>query len=444
MGTLRFEIRTDKIDEKGTVPVRLVYQIKKQRVRYNTGLKCFPINWSADNQRFIFVDKKTAKAKLPAVDYDLLFAGKEVDAENNKLADLTQQIKNIEQRFELDKTPYDAEMVIDKLKENKTPIVKKIEPRTFFYDFVDQYIQDHDATRKRGSLTVYKSMKRHLQNFEKAKRKKVSFEKIDYSFFQSFQNYLIGCTKVVDGKEVPLMNNITIAKQLSTIKTFLNYAKKQGVHVPDRYKDFKIKKESLEVIALTYDELERLYYLDIKNKKLAQVRDVFCFSCATGLRYSDLRKLNRDNIKNDEIKITVLKTAEPLTIPLTNFAKSILSKYNGRYAPLPVISNQKMNEYLKELCKLAEINDPVEIVRYRGAVRESQTYPKYELVSAHTGRKTFATLCLEKGMSAEEVMSITGHRDYKSFQRYVKVTEQRKKTVMLKAWDGGVRKLKVV
>jgi integrase len=283
-----------------------------------------------------------------------------------------------------------------------------------------------------------------MQNFEKAKRKKVSFEKIDYSFFQSFQNYLIGCTKVVDGNEVPLMNNITIAKQLSTIKTFLNYAKKQGVHVPDRYKDFKIKKESLEVIALTNDEFETLYYLDIKNKKLAQVRDVFCFSCATGLRYSDLRKLNRDNIKNDEIKITVLKTAEPLTIPLTNFAKSILSKYNGRYAPLPVISNQKMNEYLKELCKLAEINDPVEIVRYRGAVRESQTYPKYELVSAHTGRKTFATLCLEKGMSAEEVMSITGHRDYKSFQRYVKVTEQRKKTVMLKAWDGGVRKLKVV
>jgi len=444
MGTLRFEIRTDKIDEKGTVPVRLVYQIKKQRVRFNTGLKCFPINWSADNQRFIFVDKKTAKAKLPAVDYDLLFTGKEVDAENNKLADLTQQIKNIEQRFELDKTPYDAEMVIDKLKENKTPIVKKTEPRTFFYDFVDQYIQDHDATRKRGSLTVYKSMKRHLQNFEKAKRKKVSFEKIDYSFFQSFQNYLIGCTKVVDGKEVPLMNNITIAKQLSTIKTFLNYAKKQGVHVPDRYKDFKIKKESLEVIALTNDEFETLYYLDIKNKKLAQVRDAFCFSCATGLRYSDLRKLNRDNIKNDEIKITVFKTAEPLTIALTNFAKSILSKYNDRYAPLPVISNQKMNEYLKELCKLAEINDPVEIVRYRGAVRESQTYPKYELVSAHTGRKTYVTVSLELGVPTEVVMANTGHRDYKSFQRYVKVTEQRKKTVMLKAWDGGVRKLKVV
>ena len=444
MGTLRFEMRTDKADGKGSAPIRFVYQIKQQRIRYNTGLKCHPINWSADNQQFILVDKKTAKQKAPGVDYDLLMTGREVDAENDKLADIRQQIKNIEQRFELDKIPYDAEMIVDKFKEIKSPIVKKTEPRTFFYDFVDQYIQDHDAVRKRGSLTVYRSMKRHLQNFEKVRRKKVSFEKMDYAFFQSFQNFLISCTKIVDGKEVPLMNNITIAKQLSTIKTFLNYAKKQGIDVSDKYRDFKIKKESLEVIALTNDEFETLYYLDIKNKKLSQVRDVFCFSCATGLRYSDLRKLDRDNIKNDEIKITVLKTAEPLTIPLNNFAKSILSKYAGRYAPLPVISNQKMNEYLKELCKLAEINEPVEIVRYRGAVRESQFYPKYELVSAHTGRKTFATLSLEKGMSAEVVMSITGHRDYKSFQRYVKVTEQRKKTVMLKAWDGGARKLKVV
>jgi len=117
--------------------------------------------------------------------------------------------------------------------------------------------------------------------------------------------------------------------------------------------------------------------------------------------------------------------------------------------PLPVISNQKLNQYLKGwqekgkdgilkhnkgLCEIAGINESIEIVRYRGTQREAIVYPKYELIGVHTGRKTFATLSLEKGMSSEEVMAITGHKDYKSFKRYVKITEQRKKVVMIKAW----------
>ncbi|MBM3887216.1 site-specific integrase, partial [Candidatus Dependentiae bacterium] len=275
-------------------------------------------------------------------------------------------------------------------------------------------------------------------------RRKVTFDKIDYSFFQLFQNYLLSLTKIVDGKVMPLLNNTTIAKQLSTIKTFLSYARKEGVNVSDKYRDFKIKKETLEVIALTNEEFESLYYLDLSgNKKLAQVRDVFCFACTTGLRYSDLAQLKREHIKQDEIKLTVKKTKEPLAIPLTPYSKAILAKYEAIHRPLPIISNQKLNDYVKELCQLAGIIEPIEIVRFRGTKREAITYPKYELIGVHTGRKTFATLSLEKGMSAEEVMTITGHKDYKSFKRYVKITEQRKKTVMMKAWGGELSTVKV-
>ena len=243
------------------------------------------------------------------------------------------------------------------------------------------------------------------------------------------------------------MNNTTVAKQLSTIKTFLNYAKAHGVTVTGNYKDFKIKKETLEVIALTNDEFESLYYLDLtKNKRLDQVRDIFCFACTTALRYSDLFQLKREHIKADEIKLTIKKTKENLSIPLTPYSKALLQKYEGLHRPLPVISNQKLNKYIKELCALAGINEPVEIVRFKGAKREATTYPKYELIGVHTGRKTFATLSLEKGMSAEEVMTITGHKDYKSFKRYVKITEQRKKVVMLKAWsnNNNIVKLKAI
>lgn len=252
------------------------------------------------------------------------------------------------------------------------------------------------------------------------------------------QNFLV---------DVQNLNNTTVARQLGVVKTSLNYAKKQGVEVSDKYKDFKIKTEAVEVIALTSEEFETLYNSDLSNnKRLAQIRDVFCFACTTGLRYSDLNQLKREHIKNVEIKLTVKKTKQLLTIPLNSYSKAILARYEAMLKPLPVISNQNMNYAVKDLCKLAGIDEQIEIDRFRGTKREAITYPKYELIGVHTGRKTFCTLSLEKGMSAEEVMSISGHSDYKSFKRYVKITEQRKKVVMVKAWGGlkEVNQLKAV
>lgn len=435
MGTIRFEIRTDKKDKAGQVPIRLIYQVAGQRAYFNAGKKLMPQCWDAAQQRAIYLDKKTAKKAAPSIDYDKLLAKSEADIINNHLIDLMRDVERIETRFELDKIKYDAEKVISTMKEAHKPNVIKKVPSKMLFDFIDQYIADHQNLRVNGSLQVYKSMKNHLQAYEKYTRKRVEFSKIDYSFFQSFQNFLISRKKMVGGVEVPLLNNTTIAKQLSTLKTFLGYARKHGIEIPDKYKDFTIKKEALEVIALSGKEFEALYYLDLsKNLRLAQVRDVFCFSCLTGLRYSDLKQLKREHIKADEITLTVQKTKEILMIPVTSLAQEILDRYIDQYWPLPMISNQKMNDYIKELCKIAGIFEPVEIVRYRGNKREAVVFPKCELIGVHAGRKTFVTLSLEKGMSAEEVMSITGHKDYKSFKRYVRVSEQRKKIVMLKAW----------
>jgi len=444
MSTIRFELRSSKADKDGKAPVRLIYQIRGQRKYYNTGQKMLPESWDLKNQQAVYIDKRTAKQRHPLINYELLLTDSEAKDINNDLNDLTKKITAIEKRFEMDKIVYSIENVIDKLKAEKSPTTKKETPTNILFDFIDKYINDHKATREAGSLTVYRTLKKHLEGYQQDTKRKVTFDKIDYSFFQSFQNYLLSLTKKVDGKTLPLLNNTTIAKQLSTIKTFLSYARKEGVNVSDRYKDFKIKKETLEVIALTNEEFESLYYFDLSNnKRLAQVRDIFCFACTTGLRYSDLAQLKREHIKQDEIKLTVKKTKEPLTIPLTPFSKAILEKYEALHRPLPVISNQKLNDYVKELCHLAGITEPIEIVRFRGTKREAITYPKYELIGVHTGRKTFSTLSLEKGMSAEEVMTITGHRDYQSFKRYVKVTEQRKKIVMLKAWGGGLSTVKV-
>jgi integrase len=444
MGTIRFELHTTKKDKDGKSPIRLIYQIKGQRRYYNTGQKMLPESWDKNKQQAVHIDKRTAKKQYPAIKYELLLAASEAKDINDDHDQLTKKIEFIEKRFAMDQVVYSAEMVIDRLKADKGITTKKETPSNILFDFIDKYIDDHKATREAGSLSVYRALKKHLQDYQQDTKRKVTFDKIDYSFFQSFQTYLLSLTKTVDGKEMPLLNNTTIAKQLSTVKTFLSYAKKEGVTVSDKYRDFKIKKETLEVIALTNEEFETLFYLDLsENKKLAQVRDVFCFACTTGLRYSDLDQLKREHIKEDEIRLTVKKTKEPLTIPLNPFSRAILMKYEWMLRPIPVISNQKLNDYVKELCKFAGITEPVEIVRFRGTKREAITYPKYELIGVHTGRKTFATLSLEKGMSAEEVMTITGHKDYQSFKRYVKVTERRKKIVMLKAWGGELSAVKV-
>lgn len=441
MGTTRIVLRTETKDKDGLSQIRLVYQISGKRQYFKTSLKAREENWDQKKQQAIYIDKKTAKKLLPGVDFDTLPSSKEIEEINQEINLLRKEVADIEKRFMLNKIPYSTQMVIDAMEEKRMPVTKKEATSKELYFFIGKYINDHSSTRKRGSLSVYKSLMNHLQQYQKQTGKNISFDTIDYSFFQEFQNFLI---------DKQGLNNTTVAKQLSTVKTFITYAKKQGVVISDKYKDFTIKKEKLEVIALTNDEFETLYKMDLsENKKLDHVRDVFCFSCVTGLRYSDLAQLNRVHIQRDEIKLNIQKTSEQLTIPLNPYSKAILAKYKNQHRPLPVISNAKMNEYLngkdvkddkgktkhhKGLCEIAGINEAVEIVRFRGTKRETNTYPKYELITVHTGRKTFVTLSLEKGMSAEEVMSITGHKDYKSFSRYFVITDIRKKAVMSKAW----------
>lgn len=104
----------------------------------------------------------------------------------------------------------------------------------------------------------------------------------------------------------------------------------------------------------------------IPKKYLEQVRDVLCFTCFTGLRYSDVYNLKKSDAKDDYIEITTIKTKDSLLIDLNTYSRAILEKYNDIPYPngkaLPVISNQKFNEYLKELGGFAEINDPETVI----------------------------------------------------------------------------------
>lgn len=454
-GTLRFIPRKDKIRKDGKTFLRVSYSLRDQRKIISTDIYIFPFLWDYQKECVQYFNKKDAKKITPQdelfnkiwqeTSYDLYPLSNDVDKLNKRILDIKAIFQGIEEDFKRKGYKFSSEDVILEYRRLNTPLTKKEAPNDLVFDFIDKYIKENTPNRAKGSLQVYKSLKKHLQNYQIAKRTKIRFDKIDNAFMRSFQNFLIQWEEVnPNTKRVKTLNNVTIAKQLTTFKTFLNYAKFEGIEVSEKYKDFKVKRQKLEVIALTERELMQLINLDLsKNEKLDKVRDLFVFSAVTGLRYSDLKQLKRDHILRGEIQITVTKTKELLIIPLNKYSLGILNKYQDNEKPLPIISNQRLNEYLKALCKLAEINDPIEIVRFKGAERITTMHPKWELISIHNGRKTFATLSLEKGMNAETVMKLGGWSDYKSFSRYVNITENVKRKAMANAW-GAPEVMKVV
>lgn len=440
IGTIRLNLRTDKARKNGKCPVEIIYSVRGQRQYLNSGINLFPANWSPEQQRAVYF-------KIKSAEYPTVSDVQEINRELTKFAD---DIAYIEKVFQINSVSISSKSVKDEFVRTRKVITKKEEPSKYLFDFIDRYINENESSRVKGSLGVYRSLKKHLYDFQSDSKLRISFDGINYAFFQSFQSFLLN-KKIKVGNGFKLLQNTTIAKQLSTLKTFLGYAQKHGITVDQSYRNFTVRREKLGVIALTEKEFLSLHnkdltssdYIEVDNsgktakisfKTLSKVRDIFCFSCATGLRYSDLMSLQWENVKGDEIRITVTKTKELLTIPLNGYSTEIIKRYIGKARPIPTMSSQKFNEYIKELCKLVGINDPTQITRFTGGTRQTEVYPKYELISAHVGRKTFCTLSLEKGMSAEQVMKISGHHDYRSFQRYIQVTENIKRRAMHLAW----------
>jgi len=253
------------------------------------------------------------------------------------------------------------------------------------------------------------------------------------STLNSFCNYLL-----IDRK----VNNITLSKYVSTLKSILRHAAKHPYNkiINKQLLTFSAPRNDrhFEVVALTIDELKRIESLLLTdNRRLQKIKNIFLFSCYTGLRYGDIIRLQHHNIHYDEmmIKIYVEKTEKFLTIPITKPIKEILDQYSHEKRPLPKISNQKLNDAIKQLGKLAGLNEPVEKVRYVGAERKETVKSKWQQISSITGRKTFVSLSLEKGMSVPQVMSVSDHVDMRSLSRYIDVSANQKRKSMETAWN---------
>jgi site-specific recombinase XerD len=427
--TTRFEVRKDKQNKKGEIPISLIISVSTNRKRVSTGISILPVNWDQEQQRAVYITKKECERQFPDLLHSNLPLKDDVQQINFSLENIEKSVNDIVRKFRLEHIPFDSDMISKVYNDMQKPVTKKAEPENYIFDFIENYIKVNEPIRAKNSLGVYKSLKNHLKDFQSHRKNKIRFEDVNYGFFTEFQGYLI---------EHKPINNVTIAKQLSTLKTFLGYARRNGIKINDSYRDFIIKKQPLEVISLTESEYQAVKMLDLSsNGRLDRARDIFVFMCATSMRYSDYSQFRREHIRGQEIKLTMKKTQKPWEIPLNQDSQRLLVKYKDLHRPLPTISNQKLSEYIKEVSELAGITEPIEIVRYKGAMPIPVTYKKFELISAHTGRKTFCTLSLERGANAESVMRWSGHESYASFKRYINISRSHKIQEMERVWGAA-------
>lgn len=304
-----------------------------------------------------------------------------------------------------------------------------------FFGHFQNFIDVCSTERSKATVAKYRVVKKHLESFCKVQRYNLTFETVNLHFFDLFKTYLIKKLKHTDN---------TLWKDFSILKTFMTWALDRGLHQNLLYKKFKAPQKDAETIYLTERELMALYNFELPaGSKLDKVRDVFCFGCFTGQRFSDIANIKRMDIKGDRWILRTVKTDKPHQVPLNAFALAILEKYKDALRPLPVISNQKTNDYLKELGELAEINEPTTLHRRRGNERLTNVQPKYEFIGTHTARRTFITLSLEKGMRPEVVMRISGHSNYSSFKKYIKISDKVTEVEMNNVWQAPVQ-MKVV
>jgi len=306
---------------------------------------------------------------------------------------------------------------------NTDKIINKKSLFTLYDEFIDGYkLKASVATVKKLSTN-----RKHLWEFSQKAKISIDFDVIDNAFFNKYVEYF-----QVKKQHI----NSTISKNIKILKWFLEWATKLGYNKNLNFKSFQIRTQEAEIIILTPDELTHLYNLEIKQDYLRQVRDVFCFCCFTSLRYSDVKNLKRTDIIGGFINITSVKTKSRVNIPLIPESLVILNRYKNILGirALPVISNQKMNDYLKDIGKEAGLDRPISKVRYRGSERIENVFPLYDLISTHMGRKTFVSYMFRKGVDSELIRSISGHKSISSFARYNKIDDDQKATAMTAAF----------
>lgn len=339
---------------------------------------------------------------------------------NAHLITFKNKILNVYQNAKAEGLIANAEYIREQLKPKKEIINANVQ----FWQVWGNYLEYKKNNFKERSFVKFKALENHLKGFETHSRIPLHLNLMTADVFGRLQDYFYKVPKKGTG-----LNTQTTAKYIELFKMFLNWAVQHKYTDNASFQEFKaIQQPDTLKVVLTAEDVEKIKKAPLAGKNyLSNVRDLLILSILTGLRYSDYSRIKTEHIKQYEegfkaLAIRQEKTNEFVEIPLTAEAESIITKLiAGDTHP---VSNQRMNAYVKELCKISEVDELFEIHKFQGKHKSTKRIPKHELITTHTGRRTFATNLMIQGVSPLTVMKFTGHKDYKSFTKYVNIPKK--------------------
>jgi integrase len=409
MATTSFFLKENNPKQNRPTLIFLSFSYDGKRMRISTQEKIHAKNWNQNDQRA----RKTETG------------WQELNDRLNKIEEDYQKAYRILKSINKKITPEALTEKVDEIngvvnKDNKT-----------FMGFIKEYIETAVFKVKQGTIKSYKTTQSVLTKYQMHRNKRIDFDHIDLNFYDDFIRYL--------SLQLDYSAN-TIGKHIKNIKVFMTEATNRGLNNNFDYlkKGFKVFKEDIDNIYLTEDEIKILFHLDLNNnEKLSYTRDLFIVGCYTGLRFSDFSQIKKESIRNGMISLRTQKTNELVTIPVHPMVDDIMKKYKGVFSNSlpPAFANQVMNRNLKELGKLAQLNEGVIISKTIGGKKINQTFKKRELITTHTARRSFATNLYLQEFPAISIMKITGHKSEKNFMNYIKMTPHQNAEKLRKHWE---------
>jgi integrase len=421
--------KRNKIRRDGTSLIFIQYcYTADKRTLLSTGIAIPPIYWNRKSLR-ISNDLPLVFGKADELNDELQKLIRIAEdivsfAMKNKINDLLSFLK---ENFNKD---YDTNSLIQKTKTT----LKQPNVNLNIYYQIDDYIESNKKKVTPGMLNVYKNMKDHLFAFEQHRGKPITFECIDFNFYESFVDYLTyehiqRRRKVL----IKVLKTSTVGKTIKQLRIFLKNRMRKKIITPIDLEDFKILDEEADAIYLSKQEISRIYEADLStNERLMKYRNLLVLGCLTGLRFSDFSQLKPEDMRNEMLYKKQSKSDGWVVIPLRKEAREILTDQfkNG----IPRISNPEFNKYIKEVGKMAGIDNPVKFSHKKGNRDIVKVKPKYEWITSHTCRRSFCTNEFLAGTPVELIMKISGHKSVKDFYKYIKVTPEQAALQIDKIW----------
>ena len=281
---------------------------------------------------------------------------------------------------------------------------------------------------KANTKKKYLCLQKHIIDFQGNSHYNLS--NINNDWIYKFKSYLLHVKKLTDN---------SVCKYLRGLKTYIKETCRNSKLTLDvNLTEIKTTEKAPLVHILKVEEVKAIKNHVFEKDEYNAIRDVFLFQCYTGQRYSDIEKITWDNIQmingNKAWVLDTVKTNDHITVPLTKDAQVIIAKYNGHAYPLPRLTNQYVNRELKNIGKAVGLNRKVKVIKYRDNVREECFYLISDIISTHMARKTFISNSLQHGIPERAIREVSGHRDEKSFKRYIDLDNSHHKMI-LDVWD---------